>query len=234
MSDYLSPETAAGYRARIAGPIGRYLEELESKPIRTRFGDLTGKRALDLGTGTGRFAEQALSARAAFVVGADIALPMLQVASRQLTDERLGWAVMDAGRPALRAEAFDLITAIGTFERLPEGVSLNEMLGTLAALLAPGGLVLMTAWNADRWLPWKWLDFTQPVAVIGEREVIEAAQTAGLSVEHLSSTLFEPRRLGPRLVRLGFGRTLVAFNRWMARHAPSRGRQWIVSLRKPR
>jgi SAM-dependent methyltransferase len=96
-------------------------------------------RALDLGCGTGAFSRR-LAARAAHVLGIDLAPEMLRVARERsagipnLDFEECDFAEWDAPQ-----ERFDAIASIATLHHLP----LTPTLAKLRDALRPGGLLLV-------------------------------------------------------------------------------------------
>ncbi|MGI8554667.1 MAG: methyltransferase domain-containing protein, partial [Dehalococcoidia bacterium] len=151
----------------------------------------------------------------------------------------IDWAMMDLRRLALRPESFDLLLAVGCFASLPEGTSLATLLDEMASVLAPQGRILFTLWNRERWLAWDWLDFSQrSTSSFTEQEIRVAIESAGLRLRACRTTMFEPRRLLPLVLRGPLVRPLrhvliqllIVTNRRLTRHHWSnrRGREWIV------
>jgi SAM-dependent methyltransferase len=97
-----------------------------------------GRRVLDAGCGTGRVAIE-LAARGYDVVGVDIDPTMLDSARRKASDLR--WVRGDLARLSLR-EVFDLIVMAGNVLLFVGGGNERDVVGSLAAHLAPGGLLV--------------------------------------------------------------------------------------------
>jgi SAM-dependent methyltransferase len=195
---------AARYDRRFHGPRRRYLAALEDDPVLQMAGSLAGCTVLDLGTGNGRFAGLAASHEARQVVGVDIEPEMVRFAKGQLTDSRHDWAVMDMHRLAFAPSSFDCVFAIGTFERLPAGSRLADLLAELARVLRPSGKLVFTVWNRDRFFSFDLIDFGTNVPTQFTRpEIEEAVSRGGLRLIKSCSTFFEPRRIVPLLLPVG-------------------------------
>ena len=77
---YADPAMAESFDAkRFGGPIGQILLDDQERVLAEFLGDVSGRRILDLGTGTGR-AAIALARRGALVTGIDASSEMLRVA----------------------------------------------------------------------------------------------------------------------------------------------------------
>ena len=73
---------------RFSGPIGRLLAETQEQRIAAFLEPVSGRRVLDVGTGTGR-AAIALARRGAVVTGVDASAEMLQVAEGRARDAQV-------------------------------------------------------------------------------------------------------------------------------------------------
>ena len=104
---------------------------------------LAGKRAVDVGCGAGLLAEP-LARMGAAVTGIDAAPENVAVA--RLHAERQGLAIdYRAGGPeALTGETFDLVTSMEVIEHVADPAS---FLAAMAALLAPGGIMILSTPN---------------------------------------------------------------------------------------
>jgi ubiquinone/menaquinone biosynthesis C-methylase UbiE len=86
---YADPAMAERFDGmRFSGPIGRLIAETQEEQIAAFLAPLTGRRILDVGTGTGR-AAIALAKRGAIVTGVDASAEMLDVAERRARDAGL-------------------------------------------------------------------------------------------------------------------------------------------------
>jgi demethylmenaquinone methyltransferase/2-methoxy-6-polyprenyl-1,4-benzoquinol methylase len=96
----------------------------------------SGKRVLDLGTGTGDVARELAAAGAALVVGADVTPAMIDAARSRLAGTAHRWVLADAQRLPFRDAAFDVVTNAFLLRNLPDlDVALREM----TRVLRPGG-----------------------------------------------------------------------------------------------
>lgn len=131
---------AGSYDDRYTGARGRYFDALETQPVLALAPDDVTS-ALDLGTGTGRILA-AIEARwpAARVVGCDLSLGMLAQA------EGRDVVAADATASPFPSDAFDFVTAVGTFEYVND---LRPFLAECHRVLAPGGRLVFTAHHAE-------------------------------------------------------------------------------------
>jgi SAM-dependent methyltransferase len=112
---------AAGFDAvRFGGPIGRLLLEDQERVLFAFLGEVSGRRVLDLGTGTGR-AAIALSKRGATVTGVDASGEMLNVARRRASEERLSIEFLEGDAHALAwpDRAFDAVVCFRLLMHVP-------------------------------------------------------------------------------------------------------------------
>jgi len=105
------------------------------------------RRALDVGTGTGRYLALLHAAGARVVVGVDMSLPMLQ--HRQCTTPRV---CGDACRLPFADGQFDLVCAS---LMVGDVADLNPWIGEAARVLAPGGHLVYSdfhpSWATQQW-----------------------------------------------------------------------------------
>jgi ubiquinone/menaquinone biosynthesis C-methylase UbiE len=126
---------------------GNPLIALEGPALSARFGDLTGRRALDLGCGTGRHTRTLVEA-GAMVVAADLTLAMLDRARTKMPGRAVGWLRLALPGPLPFADAtFDLAVMGLVAEHLTD---LDATLAEVARVLRPGGRCLLSALHPDR------------------------------------------------------------------------------------
>ncbi len=109
-------------------------------PILDGFGDLTGRRLLDVCCGTGQLAKAALES-GADVTGVDFAEPMIEIARERAPQAR--FEVGDAEEISFDNEDFDAVTcAFGLWHIGDPDRAISEA----ARVLKPGGMYAYTAW----------------------------------------------------------------------------------------
>lgn len=119
---YADPAMAAGFdAARFGGPIGRLLLEDQERVLAAMLGDVSGKRILDVGTGTGR-AAVALAKRGARVTGVDASGEMLGVARRRAAEDGLAidFQEGDAHALAFADRSFDAVVCFRLLMHVPD------------------------------------------------------------------------------------------------------------------
>ncbi len=124
--------------------------DLLEKDLLVRFmGDVAGQAALDVGTGTGHFA-QFLAERGARVVGVDISRAMLRVAAAKSGMAPLVQA--DAAALPFGDGIFDLVLSVTALEFVPDAA---RAAGEMARVCRSGGRLVVGVLNA--WSPWAWV-----------------------------------------------------------------------------
>ncbi|MSO56241.1 MAG: class I SAM-dependent methyltransferase [Acidobacteria bacterium] len=119
---YADPAMAASFDARrFGGPIGQLLLDDQERVLARFLGDVSGRRILDLGTGTGR-AALALAQRGARVTGVDASSEMLNVARRRAADANLAidFAEGDAHALAFPDRSFDSVVCLRVLMHVPD------------------------------------------------------------------------------------------------------------------
>ncbi len=121
-------------------------------PVRTRFvgahATLAGRRVLDVGCGGGLLAES-LAREGAQVTAIDLAPAMIEVARLHASACGLTIDYRLEGAEALLAQApagFDVVTCMEMLEHVPQPAA---MVGTLAALVRPGGALFVSTLNRN-------------------------------------------------------------------------------------
>jgi len=183
---YADPAMAAGFdNARFGGAIGQMLLQDQERVLFTCLGDVSGKKILDVGTGTGR-AALALAARGAHVVGIDASAEMLSVARRRASDARVAVDFIEGDAHALQFgdRSFDAVVCLRMLMHVPDW---RRSLGELCRV-------------ADHQLV---LDFPSATSVAAVQSAWRRA-AASLGSEVESYRVFTPGRFSRELLRRGF------------------------------
>ena len=138
--------------ARFWDPHGEFRPLHLLNPLRTRYiadrAALAGARVLDVGCGGGLLAE-ALTREGAAVVGVDLAPGMIEVARLHAAESALAIDYRLAEAAALlpaERDGFDIVTCMEMLEHVPQPA---DMLGSLAALVRPGGTLFVSTLNRN-------------------------------------------------------------------------------------
>lgn len=121
-SAYADPAMAASFDAkRFGGPIGHILLADQERVLAEFLGDVSGRRILDMATGTGR-AALALARRGAIVTGVDASREMLSVARERAAGEGLPIEFLegDAHALAFPDRAFDAVVCLRMLMHVPD------------------------------------------------------------------------------------------------------------------
>ncbi len=121
-SAYDDPAMAASFDAkRFGGPIGRILLDDQERVLANFLGDVSGRRILDLGTGTGR-AAISLARRGARVTGVDASKQMMAVAHARASDAGLlvEFTEGDAHALAFPDRSFDAAVCLRLLMHVPD------------------------------------------------------------------------------------------------------------------
>src|SRR5688572_22434624 len=121
-SAYADPAMAASFDAkRFGGPIGAMLLADQERVLAEFLGDVSGRRVLDMATGTGR-AALALAKRGAIVTGVDASCEMLSVARTRAADASLSIEFVEGDAHALvfPDRAFDAVVCLRMLMHVPD------------------------------------------------------------------------------------------------------------------
>jgi SAM-dependent methyltransferase len=121
-SAYADPAMASNFDARrFGGPIGTILLQDQERVLGEFLGDVSGRRILDMATGTGR-AALALAKRGAIVTGVDASREMLTVARARAADAHLSieFAEGDAHALVFPDRAFDAVVCLRMLMHVPD------------------------------------------------------------------------------------------------------------------
>jgi ubiquinone/menaquinone biosynthesis C-methylase UbiE len=177
MTNVLSPGVAYELWAETYPPVAHNpLMKAEQAVVEPLLARLPARRALDVGTGSGRYV-RVLAASSARVVGIDLSTAMLK-RSRAAAPE-FAWLRADASRLPFRRNAFDVVNAslmVGDVERL------DEWAAEMARVLAIGGHLVYSDFHTS-WVEHGWRR-TFKTADGAEHAVAFAAHTID---EHLAA-----------------------------------------------
>lgn len=192
------PAVAAGTYARWRQTIlGEITERVETKVVFDLAGPLPGRRVLDVGTGDGTYAIEAVR-RGAHVTGIDVDPAMLAAARSRSDCAGVSVALREARAEELPFDdgAFDVVLAVTVLCFVPDA---RGAVREMARVLAPGGCLVLgelgrfSVWAAERrvrgWLgssTWKRARFWS------RSNLAELARDAGLDVVETRGSIFYP------------------------------------------
>ena len=119
---YADPAMASSFDAkRFGGPIGTILLQDQERVLSEFLGDVSGRRVLDMATGTGR-AALALAKRGAIVTGVDASREMLRVARSRAAEAGLSidFTEGDAHALGFPDRAFDEVVCLRMLMHVPD------------------------------------------------------------------------------------------------------------------
>jgi 2-polyprenyl-3-methyl-5-hydroxy-6-metoxy-1,4-benzoquinol methylase len=154
-----------------------------------------GRRVLDAGCGTGYGAVILARAGAERVVGVDAAAAVVE-AARSYETPALTFAQADIARLPHPDASFDLITCFEVIEHVHDA---GAVLGELARVLAPGGVLAISSPNADRYPPGNPHHVREFTTGEFHAMLAETFPEVRLLAQHqwVSSAVFEERDLEP-------------------------------------
>jgi 2-polyprenyl-6-hydroxyphenyl methylase / 3-demethylubiquinone-9 3-methyltransferase len=138
--------------SRFWDPRGEFRPLHLLNPVRARFvaerSSLAGARVLDVGCGGGLLAE-ALARAGARVCAIDLAPGMIEVARLHAMEQQLDIDYRVVAAEAVAAAepgGFDVVTCMEMLEHVPQP---EQMIGTLATLVRPGGSLFISTLNRN-------------------------------------------------------------------------------------
>ena len=188
---------------------GNPLTALEGPAVRARFGPIAGRRALDVGCGTGRHTLALIEAGAAEIAALDLTPEMMAIARTKVEGRqaRLHWIRHALPDPLpFRDATFDLAVLGLVAEHVDD---LTRALSEVARVLRPGGRCILSALHPDRTAEGQRARFIDPrtglrhpIATVHRTldEYLAAGQTAGFRLEH-EQTLVVSSELAENLPR---------------------------------
>lgn len=201
------PAVAAGSYARWrATTLGEITERVETRVVFDLAGPLRGRRVLDVGTGDGTYAIEAVE-RGAIVTALDLEQEMLNAVRARAASRGVEVTLQQGRAERLPFEdaSFDVVIAVTVLCFVPDA---QRAVGEMARVLVPGGRVVLgelgrfSVWAAERrvrgWLgasTWRRAQFWS------RGELAALAQGAGLHAANVrGSVFFPPSSLAARLV----------------------------------
>jgi SAM-dependent methyltransferase len=220
-----------------------------AQPVLDAAGDVTGARALDVGTGSGVLAEE-LVRRGARVVGLDLSLGMLV----RRAVERPPGVVADVRRLPVRSHVADLVTASFVLNHLHDPL---PAVRELRRVLREGGRVLATTFEGEAphpaksaldgvaasfgWVAPDWYLEVKAgtMPVLGSPSLfVAAAEEGGLSDVHVDRVAVTLHLSPGELVAWRYG--MAQHSSFVARQSPQRraalllaAEQAVASLAQP-
>jgi 2-polyprenyl-3-methyl-5-hydroxy-6-metoxy-1,4-benzoquinol methylase len=173
-----------------------------------------GRRVLDAGCGTGYGAAILSDAGARHVVGVDIASAVVE-AARSNETAMLTFERGDIARLSYPDASFDLVTCFEVIEHVPDP---GAVLGELARVLGPSGVLAISSPNADRYPPGNPHHHREFTTSEFRALLAETFPSVRLLAQHqwVSSAVFEENDLGRGALAV---RTVKATGRKMGSEA---------------
>ena len=186
---------------------GNPLTDLEGRAIRSRIGDLSGCRAIDLGCGTGRHTLSLIDAGADWVAALDPTPEMLSRARDRLAGRPIGWVRHALPGPIPFAEKTFALAVLGLV--IEHIAALGPSLAEVARVLRPGGRCLISVLHPDRTAEGQRARFIDPASglrrsIVTHHRTLAEYRTAASSVGLILDTeddLVVPIGTGQRLPR---------------------------------
>jgi ubiquinone/menaquinone biosynthesis C-methylase UbiE len=183
------------------------LMRVEQQVMLEHWPDVTGRRALDLACGTGRYSRLLAETRAAEVVAMDFCLPML---------EQVSGAVRVCG------SMMQLPFGHGSFDAVISGLALGHAsairawMAEISRVLRPGGTLLYSDFHPEAalmGLPRAFKDKDDRTWTVPHRRYDLASQQEAAAAAHLTIDIVRELRVGAEL-REPFANSEEFYRRW--------------------
>lgn len=169
---------------------GNPLIALEGPAVRDWFGPVEGRKAIDLGCGTGRHTAALIGAGAARVSALDLTPEMMEFARRKLAGRPVDWLCHALPDPLPFPDAtFDLAVLGLVAEHIAD---LGAALAEVSRVLVPGGRCLLSVLHPDRTAEGQRARFIDPETGVRRsivtyhrttNDYLAAAHAAGLALD---------------------------------------------------
>ena len=205
-NDVLSVEAGYSLWAACYDDDGNPLTALEGPAMASWFGEIAGRRVIDLGCGTGRHT-RSLVAAGAEVVAADLTPAMLDRARAHLVGRDVGWLRLALPGPLPFSDAIFTLAVLGLVAE--HVVDIAGTLAEVARVLIPGGRCLLSTLHPERTAQGQTARFIDPETGIRRPirtlhrtvgDYLQAATSAGLTLVE-QRTLIVPQSLADLLPR---------------------------------
>ncbi|MDD4994885.1 MAG: class I SAM-dependent methyltransferase [Patescibacteria group bacterium] len=133
---------AGGYDARLSA---RHDREIPS--TLAQVGDVSGKKIIEYGCGTGRFTEEFVDYSC--LLGVDISFNSLEILSCKLKSNNVGLVWADVTSFKTAKGFFDIAFSAQVLEHLPSDAYRNQFLQNINFTLAPGKPLILSAYHLD-------------------------------------------------------------------------------------
>lgn len=215
--------TPAAYAHWRESELGSITERLEQEAIFSQVPDLRGWNVLDAGCGDGTYAIEA-SRRGAIVTGLDCSCPML-VAARQREQQSFSktgilWCHGQVEALPFQDASFDLVFAITLLCLVS---SPNRVIGELARVLRPGGMLLLgelgrcSTWALVRRVrAWLGSGFWKQAHFWATGELRALLRDVGLDVKTVRGAVYYPPLVTCARLARHYDRSLSILDGWGA------------------
>jgi ubiquinone/menaquinone biosynthesis C-methylase UbiE len=155
--DFYDSEAEVYDQRRWSTTAGSYMDKMQKAKTLSLIGDCSGKKALDIATGTGRFALE-LARNGAFVTTLDSSRKMLDIVRRKFEKEGLLDKLTTIHGTAIdlpfSSENFDICVCINALNHIPEH---KTVLREIGRVLVPNGISVTNYTN--------WLSCYMPIGI---------------------------------------------------------------------
>lgn len=116
-------------------------EVVEMPAIYAALPDLTGKKVLDLGCGTGNNCKKAISLGASFALGTDVSKNMIELAKKTNSDEKIRYENIAMENISSLSQKFDVVISSLAFHYIED---YDKLLRDIYELLNDGGMLIFS------------------------------------------------------------------------------------------